>query len=158
MSEKTYQVRAVGHVRHTAEGFELHIAAPFRPALKQLDRFSHVKVFWWADQLDKEDARATLLCEPSYAKGQAVGVFACCSPARPNPIAATTCFILGVDAEKGTVRVPRIDAFDGTPIIDLKPYIPVADRIRECYVPEWLAVLPEWLEDGAQIPAGFFGE
>lgn len=158
MNEQEYQVRPIGVVRASGTSFELHIDEPFRPALKQLDRFSHVKVIWWAHQCDTETDRGLLQCEPPYARGNVVGVFACCSPARPNPIATTTCFILGVDENSGVVQLPWIDAFDGTPILDLKPYIPLAERVREFYLPDWLAPLPVWMEDGANIPPGFFGE
>jgi len=154
----TYQIQPIGHVQANADGFALHIAAEYRPALKQLGKFSHVKVFWWADQLDNAAGRQTLVVEPSYAQGNQVGVFACCSPSRPNPIATTTCWVIEVDEANGIVVVPWIDAFDGTPIIDLKPYIPIADRARDYSVPEWLAVLPAWMEDAEQIPPGFFGE
>jgi tRNA-Thr(GGU) m(6)t(6)A37 methyltransferase TsaA len=158
MNDMTYQVRPVGTVRVTEAGFTLHIEEPFRPALAQLAKFSHVKVIWWADQLDTASDRALLQVEPPYAPGETVGVFACCSPARPNPIAITTCFVLGVDEAQGVIEVPWIDALDGTPILDLKPYIPIADRFRDFYVPEWLAVLPAWAEEAASIPPGFFGE
>lgn len=154
----TYQINTIGHVEAGESGFCLHIDAPYRAALKQLGTFSHVKVFWWADQLDNETDRRTLVVAPPYAKGEQVGVFACCSPARPNPIATTTCFVMGVDEEAGTVTIPWIDAFDGTPILDLKPYIAIADRFRDIYGPDWLAPLPQWAEDAASIPPGFFGE
>lgn len=155
MSQTTFQIHPIGHVQ---AGFTLHIDEPYRPALKQIEKFSHVKVYWWADQHDNDEARSTLQCEPPYARGYTVGVFACCSPARPNPIATTTCFILDVDEEQGIIQLPWIDAFDGTAIIDLKPYVPVADRVRDWYGPEWLAPLPGCLEEGANIPEGFFGD
>lgn len=154
----TYQINTIGHVTgNPSEGFTITIDPAYRPALKQLGQFSHVKVYWWADQLDNEAGRQTLVVEPPYAQGHQVGVFACCSPARPNPIAETTCFVLGVDEAAGTVLIPWIDAFPGTPIIDLKPYIPIGDRFREVYGPEWLAPLPQWADDAASIPPGFFG-
>lgn len=159
MDDKTYQVRPIGAVRATEDGlFALEILEPYRPALQQLDKFSHVRVIWWADQCDTAEDRAVMQVEPPYAKGYVVGVFACCSPARPNPIATTTCFVMGIDPAKGIVSIPWIDAFDGTPILDLKPYIPIADRVRDFYVPEWLAPLPDWMEDAASIPPEFFGE
>jgi tRNA-Thr(GGU) m(6)t(6)A37 methyltransferase TsaA len=158
MHDQTYQIRSIGHVQANEHGFALHIAEPYRAGLKELGQFSHVKVYWWADQCDTAEGRATVQVEPPYAKGQIVGVFACGSPARPNPLAATTCFVLGVDEAAGVVQVPWIDAFDGTPLIDLKPYVPVADRAREVYGPAWFAPLPQWLDDGADIPPGFFGD
>jgi tRNA (Thr-GGU) A37 N-methylase len=66
----------------------------------------------------------------------------------------TTCFLLDVDEGSGIVHLAWIDAFDGTPILDLKPYIPVSDRIRDVGVPEWFTDWPEWMEDGAD----FFAE
>jgi len=65
------------------------------------------------------------------------GVFATRAPVRPNLIATTLCKIQGID--EGVIRIDRIDAFDGTPILDLKPYIPAADRAEsEVRVPDWV--------------------
>ena len=51
-----------------------------------------------------------------------------------------------------------MDAFDGTPIIDLKAYFPICDRIRDCHIAPWLKEWPEWQEDGLAWWAeqGFF--
>jgi tRNA (Thr-GGU) A37 N-methylase len=54
-----------------------------------------------------------------------------------------------VDAAKGIVRLAYIDAFDGTPVVDLKPYIPISDRVRDVRVADWAADWPEWMEDAA---------
>jgi tRNA (Thr-GGU) A37 N-methylase len=53
-----------------------------------------------------------------------LGVFACRSPVRPRPIALTTAKILHVDHDRGQAQIANIDAFDGSPILDLKAYIP----------------------------------
>lgn len=45
------------------------------------------------------------------------------------------------------VILPWIDAFDGTPVIDLKPFIPSSDRVRDFRVAPWMAAWPEWMED-----------
>jgi tRNA-Thr(GGU) m(6)t(6)A37 methyltransferase TsaA len=145
--EGTYQVHPIGTIRRTGNGIHLEIGEPFRPALKQLDHFSHVMVFWWADQFDNPESRGMLQTRPPYAEDQETGVFATRSPYRPNPIAMTTCKLLEVDEEKGTVKVRDIDAFDGTRIVDLKAYFPVCDRVREAHIPEWLADWPEWMPD-----------
>ncbi|GAH33024.1 unnamed protein product [marine sediment metagenome] len=52
------------------------------------------------------------------------------------------------DEKKGIVKVGGLDAFDGTPIIDLKSYFPISDRVRDCYIAPWLKDWPEWMEDG----------
>jgi tRNA-Thr(GGU) m(6)t(6)A37 methyltransferase TsaA len=153
MSEKmvtqggTYQVYPIGYVRRYDDGIQVEILEPFRPALKQLDHFSHVIVLWWVDQLDDEDMRSIMQAEPPYAEGIMTGVFACRSPCRPNPIALTTCEILGIDEAAGIVRIANIDAYDGTPILDLKAYAPVCDRVREVSMPEWLSDWPEWMPE-----------
>lgn len=137
----------IGYIRRNAETICLEIAEPFRPALKQLDHFSHVMVFWWAHKHDNERSRRILQCEPPYAKGKTTGVFATRAEYRPNPIAMTTCKILAVDEIKGVITVADIDAFDGTPIVDLKAYFPVCDRVKRATIPEWLAEWPEWMPE-----------
>jgi tRNA-Thr(GGU) m(6)t(6)A37 methyltransferase TsaA len=152
MSDKqpTYQVYPIGYVEgDEAEGFTLEILEPYRPALKHLAKFSHVKVYWWFDQADAPEWRSMMQSELPYAEGVTAGMFACRGPARPNPIAETICAVIDVDEANGVVRLPWIDAFDGTPVLDLKPYIPVSDRVRDVRVAEWCEEWPEWMEDGA---------
>lgn len=145
--QETYPIYPIGYIRRSEGGIHLEIGEPFRPALKQLDHFSHVMVFWWADRFDNAEGRSTLQCRPPYAEEHVTGVFATRSPLRPNPIAMTTCKLLGVDEENGVVRIADIDAFDGTRIVDLKAYFPVCDRVREAHIPEWLSDWPEWMPD-----------
>jgi tRNA-Thr(GGU) m(6)t(6)A37 methyltransferase TsaA len=151
----TYQVYAIGQVRREEDQVYLEIAAPYRPALKQLEHFSHVLVFWWADQYDNEESRSQLQCHPPYAAEHLTGVFATRAEYRPNPIALTICPILAVDETHGILQVANIDAFDSTPVLDLKAYFPVLDRVRDVRLPVWLAGWPKWMpEDGI----GFYDE
>ena len=65
------------------------------------------------------------------------GVFACRAPVRPNLIALSLCKIVSV--EDSTVRVEKIDALDGTAIVDIKPYIPHIDHPQsDLHTPKWL--------------------
>ncbi len=152
----TYELRPIGYVHASdADGsYILKIDEAFRPALKEMEQFSHVMIFWWADKMDTKDKRNIMTTELPYAPGVEAGVFACRSEYRPNPIAVTTMMVIDVDVENGMVVLPWIDAFDGTPILDLKPYMPVSDRIRDYKVAAWLADWPEWMEDAAE----FFAE
>jgi tRNA-Thr(GGU) m(6)t(6)A37 methyltransferase TsaA len=145
--QETFKIYPIGQVRRSDDGVVLEIEAPFRPALKQLDKFSHVMVFWWADQFDTDEYRTMLQTEPPYARGHLTGVFATRAPYRPNPIAMTTCPIVEVDEEAGRVTVANLDAFDGTHIVDLKAYFPVCDRVEDAHIPEWLADWPDWMPD-----------
>ncbi len=123
----TYQLSPIGHIRHLEGMYAVEILPEFRPALKALEQFSHVHVFWWMSESDTPARRANLDDELPYAPGQIAGVFASRSNERPNPIGVTTCFMLDVDADAGLIYVAWIDAHDGTPVLDLKPYLPEYD-------------------------------
>jgi len=146
-SERSFQMFPIGYIRRNENNINLEISEPFKLALKQLEHFSHVMVFWWAHKHDNEKSRTILQCEPPYAKGKITGVFATRAEYRPNPIAMTTCKILQVDEMKGIIRVADIDAYDGTPIVDLKAYFPVCDRVERAKIPEWLSDWPEWMPE-----------
>ncbi len=146
--ESVYRVYPIGYVRHTESRSSLELLEAFRAGLKELNHFSHILVLWWADRQDNGTSRQTLECEPPHARGKVTGVFATRSESRPNPIALTTCKILGVNEVKGVIDVVNIDAFEGTPVLDLKPYFPVCDRVRNARIPGWLTGLPEWLPEG----------
>jgi tRNA-Thr(GGU) m(6)t(6)A37 methyltransferase TsaA len=147
MNGKTFHIQPIGTVRRSEEGLILEILEPYRPALMQLGNFSHVMVFWWADRHDNEASRGILQTEPPYASGKVTGVFATRAEYRPNPIAMTTCKLLAVDEENGILQVANIDAYDGTPIVDLKAYFPVCDRVKEANIPDWLSDWPEWMPE-----------
>jgi tRNA-Thr(GGU) m(6)t(6)A37 methyltransferase TsaA len=149
--DEACQVYPIGLVRHTEAGVQLVIREPFRAGLKQLDQFSHVIVFWWANRHDNEPDRLTLETDLPYAPGERAGVFACRSPYRPNPIAITICPMFGMDEAQGTILVPWIDAEDGTPLVDLKPYVPMSERVREVQVARWFEGWPQWMEDAADF-------
>lgn len=141
-----FTLTPIGKIKTTKTANTIQIDEPYRPALKQLDQFSHVIVIWWANQHDNPTSRSQTQTTPPYAN-KLTGVFACRAEYRPNPIAITTCAILEVDEEKGTITVPWMDAYDETPILDLKAYFPVCDRVKEPHIPTWLSGWPEWIPD-----------
>jgi tRNA (adenine37-N6)-methyltransferase len=147
MNAHTFELRQIGTIHRTEAGIRLEIAEAYRPAMKQLDHFSHVMVLWWAHGLDEDDWRGTLQTDPPYAPGHLSGVFATRAPYRPNPLGVTMCKILGMDEDAGTLTVGDIDALEGTPIVDLKAYFPVCDRVRDATIPDWLEGWPEWMPD-----------
>ncbi len=145
--KKSFKMFPIGYIRRPENFIYLEILEPFRPAMKQLSHFSHVMVFWWADKHDNEKSRRTLQTKPPYAKKKLTGVFATRAEYRPNPIAMTTCKMLAVDETAGRIEVADIDAYDGTPILDLKAYFPVCDRVQEVRIPEWLSDWPIWMPE-----------
>ena len=64
------------------------------------------------------------------------GVFATRSPMRPNLIALTLCKITSV--RDNVIEVDEIDAFEGTPVLDIKPFLPAHDSASETRVPDWV--------------------
>lgn len=145
MSDTTYfEIHAIGKIQRSGENVEILVDKKYRPALKQLDQFSHVLVSWWADKMADEKWRNTITCNPPYAPDHETGVFACRAQYRPNPIAITLCEIKSVDIENGVVEVVNIDAYDGTPLIDLKAFFPVTDRPQKAHIPDYLKGWPEW--------------
>ena len=109
--------------------------------LRGIDAFSHVTVLYWAHQRDTEKERSVLLVFPGrHKRNVETGVFACRSPSRPNPICL--CVVELVKVEECTLAVKGLDAFKGSPVIDIKPYIPRADSIPNARVPEWTSKGP----------------
>ena len=109
----------------------------YEPGLLGLDGFSHVYVFWWFDRNDTPEGRAVLQVHPrGDRKNPLTGVFATRSPRRPNLIAMTLCKIVAV--KENVVEVEKIDAFDGTPVLDMKPFLPGYDTAEDAKVPDWV--------------------
>lgn len=150
MDEKTFTVHPVGYVRAEESGFYLEIAPDYVPALKGLDDFGHINVLCWFHLYD--EYREVVECDQPYKHAPAkLGIFATRAPVRPNPIALTTVAVTHIDHEQGRVYIPYIDAEDGTPILDIKPYHPCEDRIKDVKLPEWCAHWPQWYEDSAEF-------
>ena len=150
MAEPRYELRPIGRVDALKDATVLRIDEAFRPALEGLAGFGHVVVVFWCHLADTGELRDLLTCDRPYTNGpDRLGIFATRSPARPNPIGITAVPMLDLDPAEGTIHVPFIDAEDDTPILDLKPYQPSLDRIRDVHAPEWCAHWPQWSEDSA---------
>jgi tRNA-Thr(GGU) m(6)t(6)A37 methyltransferase TsaA len=100
---------------HRAEG-TLEIAPALETGLADVEGFSHLYVIWLFDRVDGVELTAW-----PPADDRPHGVFATRSPKRPNPIALTVVELLGRDGCR--LRVAGIDMLDGTPILDIKPYL-----------------------------------
>jgi tRNA-Thr(GGU) m(6)t(6)A37 methyltransferase TsaA len=142
-----YQVTPIGIIRRQDKGTFIELLAEYKPALKELERWSHVQILWWFSQFDDDESRKVIQFDKVPYEAPPLGVFACRSPLRPNPIGLTTAKLLAVDHENGIVQIGDIDAFDGTPVLDMKAYIPSMDRVKTVRVPEWAAEWPEWVPE-----------
>jgi tRNA-Thr(GGU) m(6)t(6)A37 methyltransferase TsaA len=152
MSNSDITLSPVGVVRHAQGGFVLEIEPAFCPALAGLEGFSHLNVIWWSHFLDNKENRGILQCDRPYRNAPArLGIFATRSPMRPNPLCLSVAPVIHVDTEAGRILVAYIDAEDATPILDIKPYHPCADRVRDVNVPDWCRHWPTWFEDSADF-------
>jgi len=101
--------------KHVAEG-TLEILPEFAPGLQDIEGFSHLFIIW---TFDRSEGYALLGTPPSDDRPH--GVFATRSPRRPNPIGLTVVELLS--REGPLLRVSGVDMLDGTPILDIKPYL-----------------------------------
>ncbi len=145
-------MRPVGFVRTEAtrealkERFEeleaeIEIHEPYESALEGIDGFSHLIVLFFMHEVP-EGERDTLQVKPrgllrhglTPEELPTIGVFACDSPVRPNPVGVSVVEV--VERRGRSLRVKGLDAFDGTPVLDIKPYTP--DRaVPEADAPGW---------------------
>jgi tRNA (Thr-GGU) A37 N-methylase len=154
MNQTSYEITPIGRVEaDESRGlFRLQIHEAYRPALQELGSCTHAIILWWADKHDNpEDRSSSLIMDLPYAPGLRSGVFANRSQARPNPIAITTSTLINVDEDSGLVDLGYIDAFDGTPVLDIKPYLPMSDLALDAEYPEWLAGFPSSMEEAAEF-------
>jgi tRNA (adenine37-N6)-methyltransferase len=115
---------------HTADGV-LQILPEFEPGLADIEGFSHLVVLW---EFDRSEGFSLLGTPPSDNRPH--GVFATRSPRRPNPIGLTTVELLGRDGV--ALRVRGVDMLEGTPILDIKPYLSSvpAEKLRRGWLAE----------------------
>jgi tRNA-Thr(GGU) m(6)t(6)A37 methyltransferase TsaA len=135
--DKTGKVRFIGIVDEAGEQeAKIRVFPDFCAGLRGLEMYSHVIVLYWLHLRDGEKERRTLLVFPrKHAVNVEMGVFACRSPSRPNPIGLCVVKLLRVN--ECILTVKGLDAFEGSPIIDIKPYVPRADSIPRARVPDW---------------------
>lgn len=100
----------------------IELAKGYGPALTGLQVGQAIQLLYWVDRGE----RALVLQRPGHADGPR-GTFALRSPVRPNPIALATVVITAMDMDAGIVGIDAIDAWDGTPVLDIKPWIATVD-------------------------------
>jgi len=127
---ETGQIPKGPGARHLAEGV-LEIRPELEAGLRDIEGFSHLFVLWVFDRADGAD----LLAHPP-TDDRPHGVFATRSPRRPNPIGLTVVELLGREGPR--LRVCGLDMLDGSPIVDIKPYLSSipAEQIRRGWLAE----------------------
>jgi len=146
--QPTFAVRGVGYVvspydapgevrhshdRWTEDVSTIRLLRRYRRLLGGLEGYSHVLVLFWIHR-----AREWKMPK-DHNKPRHVKVFATRMPVRPNPIGISAVELLAFSTETGELTVRGLDAVDGTPILDIKPYIPNFDSLPHATVPPWVS-------------------
>jgi tRNA-Thr(GGU) m(6)t(6)A37 methyltransferase TsaA len=103
----------------------IEIYGPFRAHLDDLAAHKQLWVISWLDRAERDILRVHPRGDPERPLTH---VWATRSPGRPNPLGLCLVDLLGVDAERGTLEVAGLDALNGTPVVDIKPYSPRVDK------------------------------
>jgi tRNA-Thr(GGU) m(6)t(6)A37 methyltransferase TsaA len=117
---QSFFINSIGVVRKTDDAARIEIFDEYADGLLGLEGFSHMMVFYWFDQNDTP----------------LTGVFATHSPLRPNLIALTRCKIVAIT--KNRIDIEEIDAHDGSPVIDIKCYVPASVEDKDVRLPDWI--------------------
>ncbi len=145
-----YQVKKIGEIRSAGDEMWLELESEYRPALEGLDGFGYIQVLWWFSGCDNKADRSHLQEQSPYKGAPAVlGTFATRSPMRPNPVALSCAGVTYIDQDWGVIGLTYIDAEDRSPVLDIKPYTPSLDRVKNPAVPGWCGHWPDSLEGSA---------
>jgi len=133
----TYTLHPIGLIRKKDDTAWIEIFAEYREAMLGLEGFSHIHVFFWFHENDTAELRRTLQVHPRKDPSNPLtGVFATHSPMRPNLIGLTRCRIRGVVGSR--IAIDTIDARDGSPVVDIKCFIPDAQPLADVRLPDWV--------------------
>jgi tRNA-Thr(GGU) m(6)t(6)A37 methyltransferase TsaA len=114
----------------------IEIFPPWAELLDGLEEFSHILVLYWPHLIDPE-RRKLKKVHPMGRKDLPIqGIFATCSPARPNPVLVSAVPL--VERVGNILKVEGLEAVDGSPVLDIKPYVKNYYGAQNSTVPEWM--------------------
>lgn len=147
-----FTLNSIGEVSVQNGETVIKLNKKYIPALTGLDGFGYIQVIWWFDGCDNVFSRNKLTEISPYKNApEVLGTFATRSPERPNPIAITPAYVTYIDYENGIIGLAYIDADDGTPVLDIKPYTPSVDRVENPEVPSWCKDWPKSNEESGEF-------
>ncbi|MFP4308817.1 MAG: tRNA (N6-threonylcarbamoyladenosine(37)-N6)-methyltransferase TrmO [Desulfococcaceae bacterium] len=123
---------------------ELVIFDQWAELLDGIEAFSHILILYWPHRLDPEKRKLRKVHPMGREDLPEVGIFATCSPGRPNPVLVTTAPLLGRNGN--ILKVKALEALNGSPIIDVKPYVAPYVGATEPQVADWMRQLHEELD------------
>jgi len=115
---------------------EIIVKEDLKETLDNLEQFSHIIVLYWMHRVDSSQRSVKKVHPKGRQDLPLVGVLASRSPARPNPIGMVIVKLL--ERNDNVLKVVGLDAIDGTPVLDIKPYIPNYDSPTNAQTPSWV--------------------
>jgi tRNA-Thr(GGU) m(6)t(6)A37 methyltransferase TsaA len=126
---------------------ELVIDSDLEGILDGIEDFSHIMVLYWAHHVPPE-GRSLLKGHPMGRRDLPLtGIFATCSPARPNPICLIAVQLL--ERKDNVLKVRGLDAIDGSPLIDIKPYVPSYYAVVDAKRADWMMQIEREFAEGS---------
>ncbi len=120
---------------------EIVLDESFRDGLDGIEQFSHLLILFWMHRAAEAEPLRMRRRPQGRVDMPEVGLFAQRARHRPNPIGVTAVRLLR--REKNRLFVEGLDAINGTPVLDVKPYVPAFDAVEAARVPEWVTRLME---------------
>ena len=143
--------RAIGVIRNQIPGPHYHdwgdivsdivLDEHYAPALDGIEEYSHVEVLFYIAGVTDEQRQTLKLHPQGREDAPLVGIFATHTQFRPNPIGITVARLLERDGNR--LRVQGLDAYDGTPVLDIKSYSPRPEELGAVVIPGWLKRMRE---------------
>ncbi len=143
---KEILIRPIGHIKNNFDssvpkGYEdkvseIILLPEFSDALDGIENNSHIMVLFWLNEVDDESRSIKKLHPKGREDLPLVGVLATRSPRRPNPIGLRAVKL--VKREGNILEVVGLDALNGSPVLDIKPYSIKQDKIDDATGPPWI--------------------
>lgn len=135
-AKATFSLEAIGQVERRQGKVYIVVDPAWSEALDGIEAFSHLWVMYWFHGNDTPAKRRILKVHPrGNPANPLTGVFATRAPVRPNLVGFQACRL--VERQGNRLEVNGLDAWDGSPVVDLKPYIPQIDAHPEAVIPSW---------------------
>jgi len=144
MKEKLKNVKAQRDKIRTMTS-EIVIDPSLSELLDDIDGHSHILILFWAHKVPSESRKLTKVHPMGLKEVPKKGVFATCSPARPNPVLVTAVKLL--ERNDNVLKVQGLEAIDGSPVIDIKPYVQGYHSVENPKTPEWMEKIRKELDE-----------
>lgn len=138
LTERMDRIRGF-HQEVTAGVCEIEIFSPWEELLDGIEGFSHILVLYWPHLIDPQRRSLRKVHPMGRTDLPVQGVFATCSPARPNPVLVSAVPLL--ERRGRRLSVKGLEAVDESPVIDIKPFVQSYHGAENAAMPEWLTQL-----------------